>query len=203
MAQWNIDPVHSEVTFKVKHLVISTVTGRVYEKAALGKLTLDRIREWMGDEVADAVGIGGPGRMTQKADHATTLPPNATANFRPWAAPSWPAPPTLDPGPPAQLARLLAPLLERPVEWRAAARVLVVGPVSIPKISVSTMAQAVQQKYACSVEATGLRLVNEARPDILGRGFLADAQAAKPEVAVLGPTALLGLFQPRIRCQYV
>lgn len=28
MAQWNIDPVHSEVTFKVKHLVISTVTGR-------------------------------------------------------------------------------------------------------------------------------------------------------------------------------
>ncbi len=59
-----------------------------------------------------------------------------------------------------------------------------------PKISVITMAQAVQQKYACSVEATGLRLVNEARPDILGRGFLADAQAAKPEVAVLGPTAM-------------
>ena len=28
MATWNIDPVHSEVTFKVKHLVISTVTGR-------------------------------------------------------------------------------------------------------------------------------------------------------------------------------
>lgn len=28
MAQWNIDPTHSEVTFKVKHLVISTVTGR-------------------------------------------------------------------------------------------------------------------------------------------------------------------------------
>lgn len=28
MAQWIIDPVHSEVTFKVKHLVISTVTGR-------------------------------------------------------------------------------------------------------------------------------------------------------------------------------
>ena len=28
MAQWNIDPAHSEVTFKVKHLVISTVTGR-------------------------------------------------------------------------------------------------------------------------------------------------------------------------------
>ncbi len=27
MAQWNIDPAHSEVKFKVKHLVISTVTG--------------------------------------------------------------------------------------------------------------------------------------------------------------------------------
>jgi N-acetylmuramoyl-L-alanine amidase len=36
------------------------------------------------------------------------------------------------------LPRLLGPLLERPVEWRAAPRVLVVGPVSIPKISVST-----------------------------------------------------------------
>jgi hypothetical protein len=59
-----------------------------------------------------------------------------------------------------------------------------------PKISVITMAQAVQQKYACSVEATGLRLVNEARPDILGRGFLADAPVAKPVVAVLGPTAM-------------
>jgi polyisoprenoid-binding protein YceI len=28
MSLWKIDPVHSEVTFKVKHLVISTVTGR-------------------------------------------------------------------------------------------------------------------------------------------------------------------------------
>jgi polyisoprenoid-binding protein YceI len=27
MATWNIDPSHSEVQFKVKHLVISTVTG--------------------------------------------------------------------------------------------------------------------------------------------------------------------------------
>ncbi|MEP7236137.1 MAG: YceI family protein [Ignavibacteriota bacterium] len=27
MATWTIDPAHSEVTFKVKHLVISTVTG--------------------------------------------------------------------------------------------------------------------------------------------------------------------------------
>lgn len=28
MANWNLDPMHSEVQFKVKHLVISTVTGR-------------------------------------------------------------------------------------------------------------------------------------------------------------------------------
>ena len=28
MAQWIIDPAHSEVKFRVKHLVISTVTGR-------------------------------------------------------------------------------------------------------------------------------------------------------------------------------
>jgi polyisoprenoid-binding protein YceI len=27
MARWNIDPMHSEVQFKVKHLMISTVTG--------------------------------------------------------------------------------------------------------------------------------------------------------------------------------
>ena len=26
-AKWTIDPTHSEVSFKVKHLVISTVTG--------------------------------------------------------------------------------------------------------------------------------------------------------------------------------
>jgi polyisoprenoid-binding protein YceI len=28
MAQWTLDPVHSEIEFKVKHLVISTVTGQ-------------------------------------------------------------------------------------------------------------------------------------------------------------------------------
>ncbi len=27
MAQWKIDPVHSEINFRVKHLVVSTVTG--------------------------------------------------------------------------------------------------------------------------------------------------------------------------------
>jgi polyisoprenoid-binding protein YceI len=28
MAQWTVDPAHSEITFKVKHLLVSTVTGR-------------------------------------------------------------------------------------------------------------------------------------------------------------------------------
>lgn len=28
MSKWTIDPLHSEVTFKVKHLVISSVTGK-------------------------------------------------------------------------------------------------------------------------------------------------------------------------------
>ncbi len=38
------------------------------------------------------------------------------------------------------LARLLSPLLERPVEWRAAQRVLVIGPVAIPRLVVSAYA---------------------------------------------------------------
>jgi N-acetylmuramoyl-L-alanine amidase len=38
------------------------------------------------------------------------------------------------------LARVLGPLLERPVEWRAAQRVLVIGPVAIPKLQVSAFA---------------------------------------------------------------
>ena len=38
------------------------------------------------------------------------------------------------------LARVLAPLLERPVEWRAAQRVLVIGPIQIPKLTVNTFA---------------------------------------------------------------
>lgn len=31
MATWKIDPSHSEITFKVKHLVISTVSGKFQE----------------------------------------------------------------------------------------------------------------------------------------------------------------------------
>jgi N-acetylmuramoyl-L-alanine amidase len=36
------------------------------------------------------------------------------------------------------LPRLLSPFLERPVEWRVAQRVLVIGPISIPRVQVST-----------------------------------------------------------------
>ncbi len=46
MATWNIDPSHSEVTFKVKHLVISTVTGQF--KSFEGKVEAD------ADDFSDA-----------------------------------------------------------------------------------------------------------------------------------------------------
>ena len=38
--------------------------------------------------------------------------------------------------------RLLGPLIEQPVEWRAAQRVLVVGRVSIPQVDVTAFASA-------------------------------------------------------------
>jgi N-acetylmuramoyl-L-alanine amidase len=40
------------------------------------------------------------------------------------------------------LPRLLGAFLERPVEWRAAQRILVIGPVTIPSIKVSTFVSA-------------------------------------------------------------
>jgi N-acetylmuramoyl-L-alanine amidase len=53
-----------------------------------------------------------------------------------------PSPVTLEGGrwlvPVDGLPRLLGSFLERPVEWRAAQRILVIGPVSIPKVRVST-----------------------------------------------------------------
>lgn len=44
--KWAIDPTHSEVSFKIKHLVISTVTG--YFREFSGSITTD------GDDWADA-----------------------------------------------------------------------------------------------------------------------------------------------------
>jgi len=53
-----------------------------------------------------------------------------------------PAPALLEAGqwlvPVEALPRLLAPLLETPVEWRPAQRVLLVGPVTVPRVTVST-----------------------------------------------------------------
>lgn len=40
MANWKIDPSHSEITFKVKHLVISTVSGKFSEFE--GTVTADK-----------------------------------------------------------------------------------------------------------------------------------------------------------------
>lgn len=45
MATWKIDPTHSEVKFKVKHLVISTVTGHFNEF----KATIDASKEDFSD----------------------------------------------------------------------------------------------------------------------------------------------------------
>jgi hypothetical protein len=54
---------------------ISTTTGSIYEKAALAKLTLGHIQQWMGREVAEAVSAGGLYvDMEKLADVVTTLP---------------------------------------------------------------------------------------------------------------------------------
>lgn len=54
ITRWNIDKAHSEVQFKVKHLVISTVTGQFNEFDA-GLETygenLDNARAWFSAEV--------------------------------------------------------------------------------------------------------------------------------------------------------
>ena len=44
--KWTIDPTHSEASFKIKHLVISTVTG--YFREFSGSISTD------GDDWADA-----------------------------------------------------------------------------------------------------------------------------------------------------
>jgi polyisoprenoid-binding protein YceI len=53
MTRWTIDPVHSEVSFKVKHLVVSTVTGHFR--------TFDATIEAGKDDFSDA-------RITFEAD---------------------------------------------------------------------------------------------------------------------------------------
>ncbi|MEP0821939.1 MAG: YceI family protein [Ignavibacterium sp.] len=56
MAQWKIDSAHSEVSFKVKHLVVSTVTGR-FDK-------FDAMIETERDDFSDA-------KITFEADVAS------------------------------------------------------------------------------------------------------------------------------------
>jgi len=46
---WNVDPTHSEILFKVKHLVISTVTGSF--KKFEGKIETNSREEFDGAEV--------------------------------------------------------------------------------------------------------------------------------------------------------
>lgn len=80
-----------EVTTKVANDFladhISTVTGTVYEKAALEKLSLDQVRRWLGDEVADAVSAGGLLLDADKlADVVATLPRGDAAMFDKMAA---------------------------------------------------------------------------------------------------------------------
>ena len=41
MAKWNLDPSHSEVQFKVKHMVISTVTGNFDNFEAMAESNSD------------------------------------------------------------------------------------------------------------------------------------------------------------------
>jgi len=72
---WAIDPMHSEIIFKVKHLVISTVTGK-FEKFEGSVLTNGD--DWNGAEVefsADVnsinTGVGDRDSHLKSADFLT------------------------------------------------------------------------------------------------------------------------------------
>ena len=41
LTKWSLDPMHSEITFKVKHLMISTVTGHFKKFSLIGETTSD------------------------------------------------------------------------------------------------------------------------------------------------------------------
>ncbi|MBI4418805.1 MAG: YceI family protein [Ignavibacteriales bacterium] len=57
MAQWKIDPAHSEVSFKVKHLVVSTVTGRFSSFDAMIEAEQDDFSDAKITFEADVAGI--------------------------------------------------------------------------------------------------------------------------------------------------
>lgn len=41
LTKWSLDPTHSEITFKVKHLMISTVTGQFKKFTLVGETSTD------------------------------------------------------------------------------------------------------------------------------------------------------------------
>jgi polyisoprenoid-binding protein YceI len=41
LTKWSVDPMHSEITFKVKHLMISTVTGHFNKFSLVGETETD------------------------------------------------------------------------------------------------------------------------------------------------------------------
>ncbi len=50
MATWNVDPLHSDVHFKVKHLMISTVTGTFGSYTASAETVSDT--DWNGAKIS-------------------------------------------------------------------------------------------------------------------------------------------------------
>ncbi len=59
---------------------VQTTTGAVYEKMALDSLTIDHVRQWLGNELADAVG-GVMLDTTKLAEIVPTLPRPEAAMF--------------------------------------------------------------------------------------------------------------------------
>jgi len=84
------------------------------------------------------------------------------------------------------LPRVLQPLLERPVEWRAPQRVLVIGPVAIPKLTVTSFAsgELVRVVFEAS-ESVPFRVQQES-------GRVTVAVSRDLVDAVLQPTRLAG-----------
>jgi polyisoprenoid-binding protein YceI len=63
MSAWKIDPVHSEVNFKVKHMVISTVTGHFGNFNASIEADKDDFSDAKIDFEADATSISTKNEM--------------------------------------------------------------------------------------------------------------------------------------------
>ena len=74
--RWAIDPYHTEITFKVKHLVISTVTGK-FEKFDGSVLTLgddwnDAVVEFSAETGSINTGVGDRDNHLKSADFFDT-----------------------------------------------------------------------------------------------------------------------------------